>query len=239
VGRDDQGAALAPDRLAGQRLNARVTVASIQCPSLDPRWDSPDGVPIDAFIFGGRRSDTMPLVVEAASWEDGVYKAATMGSETTAAAAGKVGEVRRDPFAMRPFCGYHIGDYFAHWLAIGRSVPAAPKIFNVNWFRTDAGGRFAWPGFGQNMRVLQWIIERCHGRGHGVETALGLEPAYADLNWSGLDFSPERFENVMRIDRAMWARELAAHDQLFATLGSKRPPALSDARARLGGRFSA
>ncbi len=218
--------------------NARFTVASIQCPSLDPHWDSPDGVPIDAFVFGARRSDTVPLVVEAASWEEGVYKAATMGSETTAAATGTVGEVRRDPFAMLPFCGYHVGDYFAHWLRMGKSVAKPPKIFNVNWFRTDEQGKFAWPGFGQNMRVLQWIVERCRGHGHAVETALGFEPAYSDLNWSGLNFPPERFAQVMRVDREMWVRELAAHDQLFAKLGSKRPAALTAERARLGGRLS-
>ncbi len=219
--------------------NARFTVASTQCPSLDPQWDSPEGVPIGAFVFGARRSDTVPLVVEASSWEEGVYKAATMGSETTAAAAGKVGEVRRDPFAMLPFCGYHVGDYFAHWLRMGKAVPNPPKIFNVNWFRTDERGKFAWPGFGQNMRVLQWIVERCRGRGHAIQTALGLEPAYGDLNWSGLDFPPDRFAQVMRVDREMWSRELAAHDQLFAKLGQKRPAALTAERARLGGRLGA
>jgi phosphoenolpyruvate carboxykinase (GTP) len=218
--------------------NARFTVASIQCPSLDPHWDSPHGVPIDAFIFGARRSDTVPLVVQATSWEDGVYKAATMGSETTAAAAGKVGEVRRDPFAMVPFCGYHIGDYFAHWLKMGKAVAKPPKIFNVNWFRTDANGKFAWPGFGQNMRVLQWIVDRCQGRGNAVETALGLEPGYGDLDWTGLDFPAEKFAQVMKVDKAMWTSELAAHDELFGKLGAKRPPALATERERLGGRIT-
>ena len=217
--------------------NSRFTVAARQCPSLDPKWDDPEGVPISAFIFGARRSDTMPLVVEASSWQEGVYKAATMGSETTAAAAGTVGEVRRDPFAMLPFCGYHVGDYFAHWLKMGASVAKPPRIFSVNWFRTDENGRFAWPGFGQNMRVLQWIVERCHGRGHAVDTALGLEPAYGDLNWAGLEFPPERFAQVMRIDKALWARELAEHDLLFAKLGAKGPAALSTERQRLGGRL--
>jgi phosphoenolpyruvate carboxykinase (GTP) len=218
--------------------NARFTVASIQCPSLDPHWDSPDGVPIGAFIFGGRRSDTMPLVVEASSWDEGVYKAATLGSETTAAAAGKVGEVRRDPFAMLPFCGYHVGDYFEHWLEMGKSVTNPPRIFTVNWFRTDANGKFAWPGFGQNMRVLQWIVDRCHARAHAKPTPLGLEPDYADLNWNGVEFPRERFEQVMSVDPALWRRELEAHDQLFAKLGGKRPSALMAERARLGARLS-
>jgi len=218
--------------------NARFTVASIQCPSLDPDWDNPDGVPIDAFVFGARRSDTVPLVVEARTWEEGVYKAATMGSETTAAATGKVGEVRRDPFAMLPFCGYHIGDYFAHWFRMGKAVTRPPRIFTVNWFRTDENGKFAWPGFGQNMRVLAWIVDRCHGRSHGRDTALGLEPDFADLNWSGLEFGQEKYAQVMRIDAAMWTRELAAHDELFAKLGAKHPAALATERERLGERLS-
>jgi phosphoenolpyruvate carboxykinase (GTP) len=219
--------------------NARFTVASTQCPSLDGKWDDPDGVPIDAFIFGARRSDTMPLVVEAASWDQGVYKAATMGSETTAAAAGKVGEVRRDPFAMLPFCGYHVGDYFKHWLSIGKTIARPPRIFTVNWFRTDAAGKFAWPGFGQNMRVLQWIVERCRGRGHATATPLGLEPSYGDLNWAGLDFPQDRFAQVMKVDLPAWSRELAEHDQLFAKLGAKGPPALALERRRLGERLRA
>jgi phosphoenolpyruvate carboxykinase (GTP) len=236
---DWQGKSWTPD--CGRKAahpNARFTVASTQCPSLDEHWDDPAGVPIDAFIFGARRSDTMPLIVQARTWEEGVYKAATMGSETTAAAAGAVGEVRRDPFAMLPFCGYHVGDYFAHWLSIGKSVPAPPKIFTVNWFRTDGSGKFVWPGFGQNMRVLTWIVDRCRGAGGFRETALGLEPDYGDLNWSGLDFSPADFAAVMRIDTAAWSRELASHDALFAKLGGKRPPALAAERGKLGKRLA-
>ncbi|HEV3239595.1 MAG TPA: phosphoenolpyruvate carboxykinase (GTP) [Casimicrobiaceae bacterium] len=218
--------------------NARFTVAATQCPSLDPEWDNPDGVPISAFIFGGRRGDTMPLVVESTSWEDGVYKAATMGSETTAAATGKVGEVRRDPFAMLPFCGYHMGDYFGHWLAMGHAVPQPPKIFSVNWFRTDAEGKFVWPGFGQNMRVLRWIVQRCRSQARGVETALGLQPEYDDLDWNGLEFSAERFGHVMRVERELWERELAAHDQLFAKLGTKQPGTLTALRRSLGAKLA-
>ena len=218
--------------------NARFTVSAKQCPSLDPEWDNPAGVPISAFIFGARRSDTVPLVVEATNWEDGVYKAATMGSETTAAAAGRVGEVRRDPFAMLPFCGYHIGDYFAHWLAMAKSVRHPPRIFNVNWFRTDASGKFAWPGFGQNMRVLKWIVERCLGKAHAEQTPLGLQPEYGDLDWRGLEFGPERFATVMRLDKARWLDELAAHDELFAKLGAKQPPVFAAQRQELGARFA-
>ncbi|HEX7327095.1 MAG TPA: phosphoenolpyruvate carboxykinase (GTP) [Casimicrobiaceae bacterium] len=213
--------------------NARFTVAATQCPSLDPEWDNPAGVPIAAFVFGARRSDTVPLVTQARTWAEGVYKAATMGSETTAAAAGKVGEVRRDPFAMLPFCGYHIGDYFEHWLRIGGAVDAPPEIFSVNWFRKDAEGRFVWPGFGQNMRVLKWIVERCAGRAEAVETALGLVPRYDDLDWTGIEFAADRFQEVMRIDRAQWEREIALHDALFERLGARRPEALVGERERL------
>ena len=217
--------------------NARFTVSATQCPSLDPEWDNPAGVKIAAMIFGARRADTVPLVVEASSWEDGVYKAATMGSETTAAIVGEVGIVRRDPMAMLPFCGYHIGDYFKHWLAIGRTSSTPPKIFNVNWFRKDANGKFAWPGFGHNMRVLKWIVERCGGRANAVRTPLGFAPRYEDLSWDGLNFSREQYAHVMEVDGGAWVKELASHDKLFDTIGDKLPEAIRNQRKQMNQRI--
>ena len=236
---DWQGNSWAPGsgRLAAHP-NARFTVSARQCPSLDPEWDNPEGVPLSALVFGARRSDTVPLVSEARTWDEGVYKAATMGSETTAAASGKVGEVRRDPFAMLPFCGYHMGDYFRHWLAIGRSVAQPPRIFSVNWFRKGDDGRYVWPGFRQNMRVLKWMFERCAGSAGATETPLGLVPGYADLDWSGLEFDTERFDRVMNVEESLWRRELDSHDALFNRLGAKRPEALTIERDRLAGRIS-
>ncbi len=218
--------------------NARFTVAATQCPSLDPEWDNPEGVPISALVFGARRSDTVPLVTQARNWAEGVYKAATMGSETTAAATGKVGEVRRDPFAMLPFCGYHIADYFDHWLQMGDAVSKPPEIFCVNWFRKGSDGSYVWPGFRQNMRVLKWMVDRCAGRAEAAETSLGFVPRYDDLDWSGLDFDAEHFAELMRVDSAQWVRELGSHDTLFARLGDKRPSALMSERARLEDQIS-
>ena len=224
--------------------NSRFTVPATNNPALDPAWDDAAGVPIDAFIFGGRRSTTVPLVTEARDWLEGVYMAATMGSETTAAAFGQQGVVRRDPFAMLPFAGYNMGDYFQHWIALGEKLEASgatlPKIFQTNWFRKGADGKFVWPGYGENMRVLAWMIDRLEGKaGAGVDHITGTSPAYADLNWTGLDFSQDQFDTATRCDAATWKAELELHEALFDQIGERLPQDLRDTKAALEKRLAA
>ena len=223
--------------------NARFTVSAINNPALDPAWDDAAGVSIDAFIFGGRRSTTVPLVTEARNWTEGVYMAATMGSETTAAAFGAQGVVRRDPFAMLPFCGYNMSDYFQHWLDVGAKVQAGghklPSIYCVNWFRKDEAGKFVWPGYGDNMRVLKWMIDRLEGQAQGQETIFGITPTYAELNWTGLNFSADQFKTVTSIDKAAWQQELQLHNTHFEQLAYNMPKALLDTKAALAQRLAA
>ena len=230
------------DGKAGRKAahaNARFTVAATNNPALDAAWDDPAGVPIDAFIFGGRRSTTVPLVTEAKSWDQGVYLAATLGSETTAAITGQVGVVRRDPFAMIAFCGYNMNDYFGHWLSFDKPGAKLPAIFLVNWFRKGADGKFVWPGYGENMRVLEWIVGRIEGSAGGAENVFGISPRYEDLRWDGLNFTREQFASVIGIDRSAWQQELGLHAEWFQTLHYHLPAELPRIKARIEQRLAA
>jgi phosphoenolpyruvate carboxykinase (GTP) len=223
--------------------NARFTVAATNNPALDSAWDDPAGVAIDAFIFGGRRSTTVPLVTEARNWVEGVYMAATMGSETTAAAFGQQGVVRRDPFAMLPFCGYNMSDYFQHWLDLGAKLTASgaklPKIYTTNWFRKGADGQFVWPGYGENMRVLKWMIDRLEGTVAGRDTLFGITPNYNEINWTGLDFSESQFQTVTELNKSAWLDELKLHSEHFDKLAYHLPQALSATKEALAIRLNA
>ncbi len=228
-----QGEAWDPSKGPAAHPNSRYTVPAQQAPCLSPRWEDPAGVPISAFIFGGRRARLAPLVYQSFDWQHGVFVGATMASETTAAATGAVGVTRRDPMAMLPFCGYNMADYFAHWLEMGRRIPRPPKIFHVNWFRRGADGKFLWPGFGENVRVLKWILERVEGKGKAQETPIGWVPAGNALTLDGMQVSPMAIEELLRVNADDWAKELEESAKFFEPFGARLPEALREEQAEL------
>jgi len=230
---DWQGRPWRPGFEKAAHPNSRFTAPARQCPSISPEWENPKGVPISAVIFGGRRAKAVPLVFEAFHWRHGVYVGATMSSETTAAATGAVGVLRRDPFAMLPFCGYNMADYFAHWLKMGAQSAKVPKIFHVNWFRTDAGGRFLWPGYGENLRVLRWMIDRVQGKGEATETPIGLVPSPQALDTDGLNVSDSVLEELLSVDRTAWRSEVEGHRQFFDKFGKRLPEDLRQEKRQL------
>ena len=218
--------------MKGAHPNSRFTAPAKNCPCVSPEFDNPQGVPLSAIVFGGRRAKAMPLVYQSRDWQHGTFVGSTMASETTAAATGAVGVVRRDPMAMLPFCGYHMGDYFAHWLEMGKKIKNPPKIFNVNWFRTDENGKFIWPGFGDNMRVLMWILDRCEGKADADEIAIGYVPKADDINIEGLDISKETLKELLSIDKEVWKQEIEGIKEFYAKF-DKMPAELKEELAKL------
>ncbi len=239
-GLDWKGNPWTPDcGVKGAHPNSRFTAPAAQCPCISSEFEAAGGVPISAIIFGGRRAKTAPLVYEAFDWQHGVFVGATMASETTAAAAGAVGVVRRDPMAMIPFCGYNMADYFAHWLKMGKTIPNAPKIFHVNWFRLDENGKFMWPGFGDNLRVLNWIIDRCEGKADAKETAIGYLPEAKDINIDGLDIDKETLEQLLSVDKSVWKEEVEGQKEFFKKFGDRLPAEIKEELNKLEARLNA
>jgi phosphoenolpyruvate carboxykinase (GTP) len=234
---DWQGRPWTPDsKEKAAHPNSRFTVPAAQCASISPEFQNPNGVPIDAMLFGARRQRRVPLVYQARSWQHGTFLAATLSSETTAAATGKVGVLRRDPMAMLPFCGYNMGDYFSHWLEVGNALKNPPKIFRVNWFRTDEKGKFLWPGFGENLRVLEWVLERCAGRGKGIDTPIGYTPAADSIRKDGLELGRGVMSTLLNVDPADWVEAIAGQDDFLKSYGRRMPTAMREEHEALARR---